>query len=512
MQTPLQNSKFSLDSSGVAGFFGGDVAVSAMATVHVHEGRKWRGWYNSPGSYEIGKQYGRVAASQLWNSLYPGPDVHPAVLFGLDGGQGPRYIAARSGTIMPKTGHVAFLFAQECKKLEPWQIEVGGASPLIHRDMYPTVSRTTSATLSPDSSSAISGSTSPTVSGHTSLTIAEMDTDAMRLKERKTTPMGVTIVKLHDIPPETTYYPRLLKTYSSLFASIPIIVSFATSFACAYFDDWICCAMILLGIMSGGLSCLVLGSGKLTFRRPDPARGAPRGDGFLEADDELVVLLGVESTVNSITKGRFSLDFKSEPQYHNIGISAVMLTAQFLAQLLLIPQGTLFGQLMFISSLAVSWAYNSYLASFNMEKVQRDILVKDVLRLDKQSMRKFELGTRTTAVVFTMLVLRPINIEEQLVHLLPNKTRVWTRWRETISRMIAVTDVDKPLNFDQIESRVYDGLDEDEMELLRTLYRDAAAAHAYYQQHRAVSQAGNKSSSTCGLSSPNTHCAARYSH
>ncbi|OBZ66307.1 hypothetical protein A0H81_13874 [Grifola frondosa] len=87
--TPSAKLSVTLDSSGVAGFFGGDEAVSAMATVHVYGGRKWLGWYNSPGSYEIAKRYGQLANSRFWDGLFPGINVDPAQLFELDGYKGP---------------------------------------------------------------------------------------------------------------------------------------------------------------------------------------------------------------------------------------------------------------------------------------------------------------------------------------------------------------------------------------------------------------------------------------
>ena len=81
----LEKSSFTLDSSGVAGFFGGDGAVSGMATVNLIPNRRWGGWYNSPGSYEIAKQYGQLANSRFWDGLFPGGKHDPARLFELDG-------------------------------------------------------------------------------------------------------------------------------------------------------------------------------------------------------------------------------------------------------------------------------------------------------------------------------------------------------------------------------------------------------------------------------------------
>ncbi|KIK21853.1 hypothetical protein PISMIDRAFT_103302, partial [Pisolithus microcarpus 441] len=76
--TPLDDAHFTLDTSGVAGVFGGEEAVSAMATVHVYQYRKWLGWYNSPGSYEIAKRYGRLATSKFFDGLFPGVHTDPA--------------------------------------------------------------------------------------------------------------------------------------------------------------------------------------------------------------------------------------------------------------------------------------------------------------------------------------------------------------------------------------------------------------------------------------------------
>ncbi|KAH7922535.1 hypothetical protein BV22DRAFT_1017093, partial [Leucogyrophana mollusca] len=74
----LNKSSFNLDASGIAGFFGGSEAISAMTTVHLYRGRRWWGWYNSPGSYTVAKHFGQLASSRLWDALFPGPNVEPA--------------------------------------------------------------------------------------------------------------------------------------------------------------------------------------------------------------------------------------------------------------------------------------------------------------------------------------------------------------------------------------------------------------------------------------------------
>ena len=430
---PLQHSQFNLDISGVAGFFGGDVAVSAMATVHIYQGRKWLGWYNTPGSYEIAKRYGQLGRSRFWDGLYPGINVDPAVLFELDGMKGPKYRGVQSGTIISKTGHLAHLLVQECRDIPRSDVT------LVH---YPRI----------------------------------------------TTPVAVTVVNLWH-KPEPEEYPRVFSDSTGPLASIPIVASVATCVACLVYHDWFCFSMILLGIIASGASCFVIGSGRFTFTHPRHADGAPDGDGILMGEDEVVVLLGKEGAVTPITRGRFSLKFDSEPEYHNIGICSILLTVQFLAQLLLVPQGEIFGQIMFLTSLAVSWGYNSYLSSLDRESIQRRILMERVLRHHRK--QKYEFGTRTAMAVFVLLVLSPANhdtLRKTLDDLLPNETPVWDVWKESVLQKIRLFDekqegeLKRPasprFNYD-----VNHGFNATELNLLHTLYRDAEVAFDQYRQY-----------------------------
>jgi hypothetical protein len=251
---PLDKSKFfTLDTSGIAGIFGGDEAVSAMATGHVYENRQWLGWYNTLGSYQIAKRYGLLAKTRFFDNFFP--DVHTdlATLFRLDGWKGPKFRAAHSGTIIEETGRLAALFMKECASREGKAVE-----------------------------------------------------------GRQTQAVGVTIAELNHYP-APQMYPRRINAYSPVFASIPIAISIGTCVACGVFEDWYSFSLILLGILTNGISCLVIGSGKFVFTHPDPAKGSPPGDGIIGSDNEIVVLKGAEGAVNFITRGRFCLSFASEP-------------------------------------------------------------------------------------------------------------------------------------------------------------------------------------------------------
>jgi hypothetical protein len=412
---PLQNTGkgYNLDSSGIAGFFGGDEAISAMATVHVYEGRKWLGWYNPPGSYLVARTYGRLADSKLWNALFPGVRSDPATLFGFDGRRGPEFFGSLSGTRLLDTGHTGYLFMKKCRFL-----------------------------------------TTKTVEG------------------RVTSPCTVTITELESSPELEIDAPNPITWSQTLITCLCILSSVGACAICGMFEDWYCFSMILLGILSNGLSCFVIGSGILKFHHPNPAKDSRPGDGFLYGNSsEFAVVRGEERAVNSITRGRFSLEYAGDPAYTAIGIATMLLTAQFLLQLLLIPQGTLFGQIMFLSTLAISWAYNCYLSSLDQELIQADILAIKVL--NNPPMTGFRLGTQTSAAVFVALTLQAPNPGDIFDQLLPDN-ETWRIWKRVVVEKMKRGEA---LSFNEVD---FDGVVKEERSLLEIFFGDAADAYKGY--------------------------------
>ncbi|KAG2069290.1 hypothetical protein BDR04DRAFT_1055635 [Suillus decipiens] len=437
---------FSLNVSGVAGFFGGDEAISAIQTIHHYEYRKWTGWYNSPGSWNVGKKFGKLAKSRFWDGLFPGPDEEPAKFFELDGKQGPKYVASRSGTILEHTGHLAYLIMQKSKEELGYQV---------------TGDRTTK---------------------QNKVTIVKMQPCVFERGDKK------------ENKPPARNIPPLRGHHTSLVAILPIAVSFTTCGLCGWTHDWFCFSMILLGIVSSGIFSLVIGSARLKLQGVNSAHTAPPGDGILMDGDDIVLLLGREEDVATITRGKFVLEYDpwvrwrrreekrkrsvpgdgTKPQsdhtsdtekgqvagqvdgasntypmsrepvtdeYNAIGLCSILLVIQLLAQLLLIPQGTLFGQIMFLSSFAASWGYNLYLSSIDKEYIQ-ERLILDELNLEKKHMQTYVFGTRTTAAAFACLMLQPPGFEpEHIIHnFMPNNTPVWIAWREKVLEVMRKRD------------------------------------------------------------------------
>ena len=426
LRPPLSDSKFSLNAWGVAGIFGGEEAISAVALIPLYQGRRWLGWYNSPGSLEVARHFGRLAQSQFWERLFPHTTKSPATLFSFDGRVGPRYTAALSGTEM-QTGHLGYLAMERCKEV----------------------------------------------------------LEETKVPGRQTTPACVALIDLGNVDYDHNV-PRLSKTNAFL-ALIPIIVSIVTCVMCALVFDWYSCSVILVGILASGFASMTIGSGKLILKSvKNPAQGSPPGDGILVPliwEDMVVVVKGAEPAVNAITKGKFGLELGGSVLQHAIGISSLLLILEFLAQLFLIPQGTLFGQLMFVISLCVSWVYNFHISSLRRERLQADVLFRKV---GDPQIHKFVLGTRTMMAVFVALLVfhgvdnpSPIAVQKMLRIFLPNDTDVWEKWRKKVARQVC----DKSLSCLKLDDEGDDnGLTESDRKLLGILLCDASAAYDGYLQ------------------------------
>ncbi|OJA08059.1 hypothetical protein AZE42_12496 [Rhizopogon vesiculosus] len=416
-----------------------------MKTFHLFNGRKWAGWHNAPDGFAVAKYISPIANSRFWNAIFlVQQSKDPEKVFGLDNQLGPKYIAFQSGTIIDKTIHVAYLMTQSSKEC-----------PIITVEGRTTQPMTLTVVQVPESSAQVGTKENPTLT-----------------------------VKLRDI------HVRL--------ASIPMSTSLIACALCAYNRDWYCLTMIFLGIISNGLTCLVMGSAPLVLERVQSAAGAPPGGRMLvdDSSNHIVILKGEERDIKWVTTGKFRLaylpsvwmkksfgtsrtgansdseklvqgrgnelcgplfprpeEYRGIEEHRGIGLCRLLLGIQSLLQLLLIPQGTTFGQIMFLSSFIISWAYNLYLLSIDSERIQQHLLV-ETLNVTRTS--KFKLGTRTTTAVFTTLVLRshssskpqppsqtepkPSSTNKFLKYFLPNETVMWDEWREHVGSHIEATN------------------------------------------------------------------------
>ena len=463
---PLADSQFTLNLSGIASFFGGEETISAMATVHLYEGRRWLGWYNCPGSFSFAARFARMANTRVWNGLFPPRSAPPVLLgLGLAGKTGPNYITALSGTTM-HTGHLAYLTVKRSKEMK--EVMIPG---------------------------------------------------------RMTNPIDVAYLVMDSVDYNAPI-KRLPLTHA-LSGLIPVMISVASCVMCALIYDWYSFSMILLGMISSGLATFVIGRGRLVIKKSVRNSAADPPPGILLGEDSVVVIKGDEGGVNAITRARFDLDINLETKdkfrrslhqsYSVVGVLCLFLfTTQFILQLLLIPQGTLFGQIMFVISLSVSWTYNYYLSSFDTEKIQAELLFQT---FGSPQIHRFCAGTRGTMAVLVCLLLfhdvRDSSAQEGqdrrlgILHAcLPhiNATRgVWKKWMDKVVEQLmdASGDTgDVSLSRLTVDEEGEDALlSETERALLFTLLGDARAAFEWYFDNWTMYSTTTSTSSTSKLPS-----------
>ncbi|TBU55678.1 hypothetical protein BD310DRAFT_960669 [Dichomitus squalens] len=134
------SSGFTLNPLGVAGFFGGDSAVHGMATANLIRNRRWFGWYDTPGSYEIAKKFGPLGRWKLCDGFFPGGEHHPARLFGLEGKEGAQFLAVHSGSNFARTGHLAYLHQEEGARTTPTTVTIVDLPHVPDESVRPSLS------------------------------------------------------------------------------------------------------------------------------------------------------------------------------------------------------------------------------------------------------------------------------------------------------------------------------------------------------------------------------------
>ncbi|KAG1737498.1 uncharacterized protein EDB91DRAFT_1054979 [Suillus paluster] len=417
----LSSSNFDLDvASGIAIFFGGKAAVSALALQPLY-GQLWHGWYNAPGCHAIAWELART----LLQSSISSYSERLSLSLGIDGKKGPKYIASRSGTVMQYTRHLAYVLVN-------WR----------GRECNPVV---------------VGLRVSPT-------------------------PMELMIVDFKNkVPTGNDTLPPRSTRHSSL-PIIPIATSIVACAICASVEDWLSFKMIILGMISSGITSAIMSTGQITLERLKPADGVPPGDGMLLSDTRIVILKGNEEDVNAVTKGRLRLKLKGGG--YTLLLCAFIALSQATLQLVFMPFGSLPGQIMFLISLVVSGACNLYLSA-KEDDVQSSALIT---LLNSPEVKTYQASSRASAAVLACLALcweSGTPPEQVLREIVPITPRPWKAWSEFVVNNIKKKNTH--FMYGRSSAGAHLGLDDREEKLLLELVDDAHAAYDQYLKDNSIS-------------------------
>ncbi|OAX36902.1 hypothetical protein K503DRAFT_743548 [Rhizopogon vinicolor AM-OR11-026] len=413
---PLRlSSHFDLDvASGIAIFIGGNSAVSALALRPLY-GQLWHGWYNTPGCHAIVWELVRTLFQTSFSSEY---SERLAVSIGISGRKGPKYIASRSGTVMPQTCYLADMLVHSNWRGKECDPAVVG----------------------------VRGSPSPT-----KVTIVDF---------KKSIPTG-----------NDTLRPRSSRNSSILI--IPTATSIVACAFCASMEDWLAFTMILLGMVCSGIASFILSTGKITLgEQLKPARGVPPGDGMLLSDTHIVILRGNEEDVNAVTKGKLRLKLKGGDC--TLLLCAFLVSLQVALQLVFMPFASLAGQLMFLLSLLMSGACNLYLSA-KEDDIRSNALFT---LLNTPEVKTYEARSRASAAVLACLALcweSRTPAKEILQELVPIKPRPWAACSACLAQNIQEQNGEF-----MYSPELKEMLDEGENNFLTDLIDDVHAAYDRY--------------------------------
>ncbi|KAI6118525.1 hypothetical protein EDD16DRAFT_1480937 [Pisolithus croceorrhizus] len=420
------STQFNLNSTSVAGFFGGEEAISTMILTQTYNRGIWFGWYNTLGSFVIGNRFRRLADLIISNSLVGSRSdtrfqrmyLDPTPLLQHGGWpNGPAFKAIYSGINVQETGPFASLLMKRCIRVSGTPIS-GRATQLVN------------------------------------VTLARF--------ERR--PIFEQQLKCHRLPPTL--------------AVLPVAVSLAACVLCVLYGELYSFFVILLGILARGLSGYFIGSMGLSFDFPGSAEGSLPGDGILGGDRELVLLKGSADVVNAIIRGRLVFSLLSRNAHRGVQLCSFLLVTQAIVQLLCIPQSSLFGQLMFVSSIVTSWAYEVWFLSSYQEIILWEIL-NDVM--GPLVIKKFVLPNRCGAVASLLFLADDRthlgHMKMLMDDLLPSGVLVWEIWKEVVLEHLHNR---QPLRFDDTHWNRPDLSSADEKSLLRVLLKDAEVAYAAF--------------------------------
>ncbi|KAI6107054.1 hypothetical protein EDD16DRAFT_119423 [Pisolithus croceorrhizus] len=89
-----------------------------------------------------------------------------------------------------------------------------------------------------------------------------------------------------------------------------------------------------------------------------PADCSPPGDGILRYYHGLVLLRERENVVNAVARGRFFFSFQPKHAFRIVQLCSILFIPQAITQLI-------WGLLMFIFSITISWVYNLRFLSYD---------------------------------------------------------------------------------------------------------------------------------------------------
>lgn len=291
---------------------------------------------------------------------------------------------------------------------------------------------------------------------------------------RNTQPVGVTTTDIHRVPPQRS---RMLANADSVFHYFSVFFVLAYIWvALLALDPWSFCEAFWCAIICFWTSSEAIA--RTPIIRHCTVEAPPPGEYILSSDREIVLLRGTGPAVISITRSETIIPFHA--------LSRVRLLTVYL-HVFLIVLAVLFlersNAKLTLPAIHPTMIVVIFLLPAHVlrKRLYRGSLVR---RLCQRKLTKYMFGTRTSGVVFALLLLQTEKAEKVMNELLPTpNTKAWRRWKTIILDRIRWRG-----DFDFDTSEWDDGTwSKTEKAMLVGLFQDARDGYQVFESYLAES-------------------------
>ncbi|KAI8582644.1 hypothetical protein K450DRAFT_226290 [Umbelopsis ramanniana AG] len=371
---------FNLDLSGVAGFLGGDEAVSATVAAFSTGNIGWTGWYASPGAYAVAKYFGRTLEGKVWKACFPGERVDLSEAFRLHSISNYQFYGLESFTKCRPHSNIPDCLVADVDKI------IAEDKLIVFKPLDLETERTQPGQDSlPKKDEQLENGTPALV--HI-FTVGEQSKDEQSSSNHSNeTPSPKSWVT-------TDFYKISPSIKKAMYGVVALVVDLVFLAILGRIRDWWILSIILASLVCNFLFVTSLRSCKIeVVKHKVSSLDTPPGHGIFAHDTEntFMAVFGTEDMMNNIAKTKLQVTRNStictkrpstEPTESTntifselwTGLACMSMQLLFLAQILITPQGTLAGQIIFLASLLVGWIANACYSYIDVTEAQRQIV------------------------------------------------------------------------------------------------------------------------------------------
>lgn len=225
----------------------------------------------------------------------------------------------------------------------------------------------------------------------------------------------IRIIKIKEIS-YTDYLDGSNKySYLGIFAIISNIIGIGL---CFNFQDYYIFSLLIFNIISNYILGIYFYFTNIKYSEKSIINESPKGDAIIEIGNEIIILKGKEKYIQSLLQVPMIIEDK---EYLGI-ISGILCIITGILNVIIIPLGNIYGQLIIALLLLIGYMTNVFFAAFDKDNIFKKLTTSCV---SVNYYKKVILPNRTSALSFVFCIYKKHIINCK--HLVPN-SMTWKEW------------------------------------------------------------------------------------